>query len=172
MQRFAQPLQEQFKLQFPQQKEQEKGQQLSTITRTLTKTKTRTSNHLLLLPQRETKESTESTQAHDEQINSYASSIDSNGTEYPESTQSEEEEEEELFFIYDKNEWNREPTNQEIKDWREAFPGVHLRKELDRATLWLKKEKKKKNRVSDFSAFLNKWFSEAQDRIDEDTNGS
>lgn len=69
-----------------------------------------------------------------------------------------------LRFHYDTGNWNRQPTAAEIAIWKAAYPGIDLRAEMNRATLWLRDHKNR--RKVRFGRFLANWFSKAQTRID------
>jgi hypothetical protein len=73
----------------------------------------------------------------------------------------------ELTFDYEKEEWNRRPTEKELQRWKIAYPAIDVRQQVAQATDWLiDKKNTKRGRKKRFERFLVNWFRRKQDEAD------
>lgn len=69
-----------------------------------------------------------------------------------------------LAFNYETGNWNRKPLPEEVRSWREAYPGIDIKAEFMGATLWLRENSHRRKKR--FVSFILRWFSKAQRSVD------
>lgn len=79
----------------------------------------------------------------------------------PNENRSRQKKEDRIYFDFEKSEWVN-ITKADVEGWREAYPAIDIKVELNKAREWLKNNPK--NRKSNYGKFLVGWFSRSQDK--------